>query len=104
MVISSSWGPKCSASLNYFSSVEKKKFEADIETHFLRISQKYRHCIEEISSKLGFLRINMKKNGCHKMTFENNLKPFRSVRMNKELENLTLTEEGYVLTFEVKNQ
>eukprot|EP00111_Clytia_hemisphaerica_P001271 TCONS_00003626-protein len=104
------WQMKLSGSLvegdfspRYFS-VEKKKFEADIETHFLRISHKYQHCIEAVPYKIGFLKINMKKNGCHQMTYEKNMKPFRSLEMNKEIENLTLNEDGYVLTYEAKKK
>lgn len=41
-----------------------REIELDVEYVILNISKKYKHCIEEIAGKPGFLRISMNKHNC----------------------------------------
>ena len=81
--------------------------EADIESVFMEIGVGYRHCIHDIPSKKGFLRINLRQNGC------SNQKMFRvdSTTTNvkyrwlkhEKLTNFSNSEDGYLMTYRLKD-
>ena len=81
----------------FFKADKQKALDGDVEVILLRIAKPYKHCVEEIQEKPGFVRIKL--NGdCHNLTN-------RDKRINYRLENiskLNLTVNGHARTVNLK--
>ena len=104
------WDPDYQLSSNDASDKNIWDLEADVETVSMVIGAGYRHCIHEIPSKKGFLRINLHQNGCNnqKMThIQENLttttKPLYRTVTHEKLVNLSSRENGYLMTYRMKD-
>ena len=87
----------------FYAAEKNWKLEADVETVSMVIDAGYRHCIQEIAAKKGFLRVELRKDGCssEQMIVAEVGKPYRLLEHNL-LANFS-SNDGYLMTYRVKN-